>query len=318
MFRAGKDRCRGLLSSAEDERAARRSEKTLLSPFIGRPASDGRQWNAMKRRIQCSLCGDAGYIIDKNNEFCVARLCACQKRCAVCGGSGYIYEKQGGYEVVRECSCTARSRRIRLFNAARIPARCDGTFDNFTPRSKEMELAKMTAAATAQGYQKEHPSRGFIISGPVGTGKTHLLCAALRWLTLEAGVTARYVEISFLYSEIKDGFSHGQSVLEALQPLIEPDVLAIDEIGRGNCKGFELETFDELIARRYNTRKTTILATNFRLGDKRPAGSNYHDPIEAQASPYLVDRIGPRSWSRISEMCHCLEIPPETEDYRRL
>ena len=270
----------------------------------------------MKRRTQCSLCGDAGYIIDKTSEFCTARLCKCQGRCAVCGGSGYLYEKQGAYEVVRECSCGLRAKRLRLFNAARIPARCDGTFDTFIPQSREMELAKMTATATAQEYRKERPSRGFIISGPVGTGKTHLLCATLHWLTLEAGISARYVEISFLYSEIKNGFSHGQSVLEALEPLISPDVLAIDEIGRGRCSEFELETIDELIARRYNTRKTTILATNFRLGDKRQAAAGFHDPIQAQASPYLVDRIGARSWSRINEMCHCLEIPSGTADFR--
>ncbi|MBQ4335267.1 MAG: ATP-binding protein, partial [Myxococcaceae bacterium] len=182
-------------------------------------------------------------------------------------------------------------------------------------RSQKMELAKITAIATAHEYRREHPSRGFVISGPVGTGKTHLLCATIHWLTLEAGFSARYVEISFLYSEIRNGFSRGQSVLDALQPLISPDVLAIDELGRGRCSEFELETIDELIARRYNTRKTTIFATNYLLTKKASAGG-YRDPAQAQASHCLIDRIGERSWSRLNEMCHLIELPQETSDYR--
>lgn len=270
----------------------------------------------MKRRIQCSDCQDTGYLIDRTSEFCVARPCQCKAHCALCDGHGYLYEEQGGYEVVRECQCRIRPHQLQLFNAARIPSRCYGTFEDFKPRSQTMALAKNAAFTTAHEYRREHPSRGFVISGPVGTGKTHLLCATLHWLTLEAGFSARYVEISFLYSEIKNGFSHGQSVLDALQPLIAPDVLAIDELGRGRCTEFELETIDELIARRYNTRKTTIFATNYLLAKKPARAGGYYDPVQSQASRYLVDHIGERSWSRLNEMCHLIELPQETTDYR--
>ena len=269
----------------------------------------------MKRRIQCIDCHDSGYLIDRTSESCVASACACKAHCPLCDGRGFLYEKQDGYEVVRECQCRIRPRQLQLFNEARIPARCDGTFDDFKALSQKMELAKITAIATAHEYRREHPSRGFVISGPVGTGKTHLLCATIHWLTLEAGFSARYVEISFLYSEIRNGFSRGQSVLDALQPLISPDVLAIDELGRGRCSEFELETIDELIARRYNTRKTTIFATNYLLTKKASAGG-YRDPAQAQASHCLIDRIGERSWSRLNEMCHLIELPQETSDYR--
>lgn len=284
-------------------------------PFGIQFPRQGRQ--SMKRHIQCEACQDAGYVIDRSTDFCVAKSCQCRANCPHCGGTGFIRVNEGGYDAMKECDCRIRGKRLALFNAARIPARCDATFDGFQPSSDAMSRARLTAEATAREYTKGNPSKGFLISGPVGTGKTHLLCAALHWLTLESGVTARYVEISFLYSEIKNGFSHGQSVLEALEPLIAPDVLAIDEIGRGRCTEFEMEVVDELVARRYNTRKTTIFATNYRLKKDAAQPGGYSDPVQAAASQWLVDRIGERSWSRIREMCHCIELPPDTPDYRK-
>ena len=48
---------------------------------------------------------------------------------------------------------------------------------------------------------------------------------------------------------------------EIIQPLSEVEVLAIDELGRGRGSAFELETMDELIARRYNAGRVTLFGT---------------------------------------------------------
>ncbi len=113
-----------------------------------------------------------------------------------------------------------------------------------------------------------------MLSGPVGTGKTHLLAATLAHLVLEVGVQARYVEISLLYATIRRGFQEGKSGGEIIGPLSEVEVLAIDELGKGRGSPFEMETMDELIARRYNAHRTTLFATNYSLESERKNGAH--------------------------------------------
>src|SRR5205085_780379 len=128
----------------------------------------------------------------------------------------------------------------------------------------------------------------FVLSGPVGTGKTHLLASTLRWVTAEMGVAAAYVEISLLYATIRRGFQEGKSGGEIIKPLSQVELLAIDELGKGRGSPFEMETLDELIARRYNAgrsrssrrtirssrpRRARTAATSRRRISKRPRRS---------------------------------------------
>ena len=156
----------------------------------------------------------------------------------------------------------------------------------------------------------------------MGTGKTHLLAAALGHLLLEAGVEARYVEISLLYATIRRGFSEGKSGGEIIGPLAEVEVLAIDELGKGRGSAFELETMDELIARRYNAGRTTLFGTNYSLAPARHGakGAKSSEDLKAAAkeSDLLRDRVGERIYSRLCEMCEFCTLPLDTPDHRRV
>ncbi len=260
-------------------------------------------------------------VIDRTGERCVARVCGCATECPLCGGSGRTFVEKGGYTFAQACACQSTASRVALFNRARLPARCGLTFDSYSPVNEEQVKAHSVAVTTARRYRPEAPSKGFLVSGPVGTGKTHLLCATLRHLTLEVGVSARYVEISFLFSEIRKGFAENRSGLDAILPLVDADVLAIDELGKGRGSGFELDTLDELIARRYNANRTTLFATNFIL-DAGASGDgfvavNARTVSKPPASELLLrERIGERIYSRLHEMCHFIQFPQGTDDWR--
>jgi DNA replication protein DnaC len=251
----------------------------------------------------------------------VAQACGCNAECATCEGTGRIHLVKDGYSYVKPCDCRSITARVLRFNQARLPARCGLSFDEFLPVQDEQEKALMVAKTTAHRYRPDAPSKGFIVSGPVGSGKTHLLCATLRHLTLELGIPAKYVEISFLFAEIRDGFSKKKSGLDAIQPLIDTEVLAIDELGKGRGSPFELDTLDELIARRYNAGKTTLFATNYSLSADRPRSGGYVDPADRMgdrpADLLLRERVGERIYSRLQEMCHSIQFPPTTPDHRR-
>jgi DNA replication protein DnaC len=263
----------------------------------------------------------------------VARVCDCSQNCPRCEGRGYFLEQQQHvfservgpriYEVLVPCSCRSLRRRIEFFSQAQIPsvlARAD--LDNYLPQKSQV-LAKQVASSFAHGYSRGQSVKGFVLSGPVGTGKTHLLAAVLGHLTLEVGVAARYVEISLLYATIRRGFQEGRSGGEIIGPLSEVEVLAIDELGKGRGSPFEMETLDELIARRYNAKRTTLFATNYSLEPERKSivrAKGYRDSEELKAAgrePELLrERVGERIYSRLCQMCDLVELPQDTKDYR--
>lgn len=267
----------------------------------------------------------ASLVFERTGDYASARLAEPLSACPDCGGTGLVRTttRQNGrvYEVVSPCPRALEQRRATLFNEVRLPAvHAQASFESYKPSNGEQARALETAKAFALDF--EHASRGFVIAGPVGTGKTHLLCATLKHLAVERGVKAAYVEISLLYSQIRRGFQDGKSGGEIIGPLSQIDVLAIDELGKGRGSQFELETLDELIARRYNAGKITLFATNYSL--KAPEDSKMRGYfgvetiIEASKdSKLLCDRVGDRIYSRLCEMCDFVELPATTADMRR-
>jgi DNA replication protein DnaC len=284
----------------------------------------------------CSECGGRNYRLSTTADRARARVCSCMANCPHCAGQGYVLSVQEEtfsqkvgprrYETVTPCLCRVLRGRVEAFNRTGIPGvLARASFENYLPFHEAHDAAKQAATRFASSFRRGAANRGFIISGPVGSGKTHLLTAALARLVLEGGVEARYLEISLLFADIRRGFQEGKSGGEIIGPLSDVDVLAIDELGRGRGSPFEMETLDELIARRYNAGRTTLFATNYSLEPERKsrphARSGYRSTAEDAAAPrdteLLRERVGERIYSRLCEMCEFVGLPPETPDHRR-
>lgn len=285
---------------------------------------------------QCPRCAGLRYIVERVGTRAVAKACDCGAVCSICQGAGFVRTQRDGaftmasgpqtYDVAAPCSCRVLPKRLARFNASGVPAvLAHARFDNYKPARGEQDKALQVAQRFAHEYSEAAGTRGFVLGGPVGSGKTHLLVATLLHLTLERGVATQYVEISFLYAQIRRGFSEGKSGGEIIGPLSEIPVLAIDELGKGRMSAFELETMDELIARRYNAGRTTLFATNYSLepekrGARRgSAGYLTTDDARqsARESEYLRDRTGDRIFSRLMEMSDFVQFPAETPDHRQ-
>ncbi|AEI68346.1 ATP-binding protein [Corallococcus macrosporus] len=285
----------------------------------------------------CGVCGGRTYVIERRGDQALARTCECSGNCSVCGGRGHVLvereaefsQKVGPrrYEVMEQCVCTQRRTRISRFNEVGLPAVVShASFDNYRAFNEAQDRGRGVALHFAHQYVKGGPSKGFILSGPVGTGKTHLLAATLGHLVLELGVRGRYVEISLLYATIRRGFQEGKSGGEIIGPLSEVEVLAIDELGKGRGSPFEMETLDELIARRYNAGRTTLFATNYSLEPEKravrgAAPTGYRTTEDARSAArdadLLRERVGERIYSRLCELCTFVELPKDTPDRRR-
>ncbi|HVE82174.1 MAG TPA: ATP-binding protein [Myxococcales bacterium] len=282
--------------------------------------------------MPCATCKSRSYVISGEGDFAVARVCECARPCKVCGGSGYVLgtreetfsQKVGPrrYDVLGPCTCRVLEGRVARFCEAKVPAaHARAEFEGYRPFGEESARARDVAMKFALGYRRGERARGYVLSGPVGSGKTHLLSATLAHVVMEAGARGEYVEISHLYANIRRGFQEGKSGGEIIRPLSEVELLAIDEMGKGRLSPFELETLDELISRRYNAGRTTLFATNYSLRPPERARAAYVTTGElkeaGKESQLLYDRVGDRIYSRLCEMCDFVELPRSTPDHRR-
>jgi DNA replication protein DnaC len=99
--------------------------------------------------------------------------------------------------------------------------------------------------------------------GTVGTGKTHLACGLVR----EYG--GKYATSPDIVEEIRraKSFSADQTEKQIIDYYSHVKLLVVDEIGRGVAATDEKYMLYQIINARYNTRKPTVLISNFTKAD---------------------------------------------------
>lgn len=266
---------------------------------------------------QCPLCMGLGGMVVPDGEFAVVQLCSCVTPCPHCQGTGFVAESTAFRARRQRCVCQEALSRFRAFEAVRMPARHAGStraaFQAANQRQAQVlgEVSKYLAS-----YTPGQMNRGLILYGDVGRGKTHLLTALLRELVISKGVRARFVEFSHLLSDLKAGFDSGQGSASRIDPLVDIEVLGIDELGKGRATEFESTVIDEIVSRRYNAMRPILATTNFAPGPAtgRATANAAERALGAGSAPSLRDRVGDRVYSRLRETCDF--VPVLGDDYR--
>ena len=258
--------------------------------------------------VECALCEGSGYRLGTSGEWAVASRCSCRTPCPDCSDSGFLVVEGEKGQAARPCDCRLLDRKIRLYNEAGIPARfANCCIEDIGDRSK-YDLLKHRAAC-------EPGDPGFLLWGEPGVGKTHLVCGLVGYLTLERAFSCRFIDTMRLIRDLKHGLSEGKWDSEVIAPLLDVDVLVIDELGKGRCSDFELAVLDQLISSRYNAGRTIHCTSNYR---PEAEGAPSPGPGIEGGFPVLNtlrERVGERIYSRLSEMCHIREV--KGEDYRK-
>ncbi len=214
----------------------------------------------------------------------------------VCDGSGWIL---GPEDVARPCDCRGqrlergRSRGV----SSAIPARYRGiSFDRPPVSDMARDLQTKIAVNEVKAYVDDlnvrlQEGRGLWLFGDTGTGKTSLAMLISK-AALEAGRTVAIYSLPKLLARIRrtyDSAPGGDSYLSFFEQLTSVDLLHLDDLGAEKRSDWVLEQLYALVNERYEAQRSIVITTNLQ-----------HEELEEQ--------IGPRTVSRLAQMCDEVEI----------
>lgn len=166
-------------------------------------------------------------------------------RCKACEDSGYVESPKG----LLECEC-----RLDRKASAAVPKRFAAASLIDFPEAIQKRVLDWFAA----------PQDGLFIHGSVGSGKTHLACAIVRLFFLTRRY-AHFLRAAELYSCLRDCYSRNESEAGLLEKFVAYPLLVLDDIGAGSLSDYERRITLEILDRRLNSLKPTVVTSNWDL-----------------------------------------------------
>src|SRR5262249_9760830 len=106
---------------------------------------------------------------------------------------------------------------------------------------------------------------GILFVGPCGVGKTHLAVAIIKHLIVEKAVPCLFYDFRELIRQIQNSYNpvSQTSQMKILAPVLESEVLVLDELGANKPTAWVQDTIAYIINERYNRKKVTLFTSNF-------------------------------------------------------
>lgn len=226
--------------------------------------------------------------------------------CPRCNNSGWV-PRPGDDLRVDACGCQGDLRRQQRLASASVPKRyAHCSLDTFREKSTVLRNAKKRVQEFVDLWPNTPEGKGLLLMGGCGVGKTHLAVSALLEI-INSGKPGRLLFSNFqdLIQEIQGSFDNdsGTNKSEILRPVLEADLLVLDELGSQKPTQFVQDILYYIINTRYNEERTTIFTTN------------YYDRGDSKEET-LEQRIGTRLRSRLAEMAYRIEFTG-ANDHRR-
>ncbi|MFC1853572.1 ATP-binding protein [candidate division CSSED10-310 bacterium] len=197
-------------------------------------------------------------------------------------------------------------QRARLFNKATIPSRfINATMGALRQQKSTPSIMKAITWIDKWCQLDPLPQKGILLSGPHGAGKSFVMAAVIRWLTLQRGISCLFAIFGLFLMKVKQRYNTGENDYELFENLFNADVLILDDVGSSRNSEWTNDVFKTIIARRYNDCAITFLTTNL-------SGGLSEEKNENDFSLWA----GSHSTSRLNEMSYWLTF--DGPDRRRL
>ena len=216
--------------------------------------------------------------------------------CAICEDTGWKTITIDGVSRVARCECWQQRFSQSLLKNARIPRRyahCE--LSNFEIHTDTQRAAHQKAVRLVEQFPVVE--KGLLFYGDAGVGKTHLAVALMREAIIRKSARAVFYEVRELLKLVRDTYrdSTEMSELDVLRPVLEAELLVLDDLGLEKKSEWVDETIGLVINTRYSERRLTVITTNLRDVESTEPGS-------------FVFQLGLRTRSRLKEMCDWMRI----------
>lgn len=198
--------------------------------------------------------------------------------CPQCEDTGYLGPGQ-------KCLCLIKEEEEKRWSLSGLaPEQQRQTFDSFSLQyytekkkyQKILESCRSFAEDICQGKKVAN----LVLTGPVGTGKTHLSSAIANYL-LQAGKSVSYLKIGRLLDLLREAkFQEKGDRNDFLDYLAKVELLIIDDLGTEVLTEFAGEQILNVLDERINYQLPWVINTNF-----TPTQLDAHYELR------LVDRI---------------------------
>ena len=133
--------------------------------------------------------------------------------CQICDGSGLrIVVREDGTRAAKDCECRIERRVARMIAKTNIPKRyehctLDSYDTDFPSASRSLKAAHRSARKFVESYPLETRGTGLLLTGSIGTGKTHLAVGILQALVAERGATGLFYDYRELLKQVQHSYN---------------------------------------------------------------------------------------------------------------
>lgn len=238
--------------------------------------------NAYKTGEVCPVCGEEIWAVKVMDIKEFKRPCRCKNEEAI-------------QEEARIAERRKKEKIERRRESSRIPSRfLECGFKNFEDRPGVGEALTACREWTLNRHQNIENGRGLVLSGPAGTGKTHLGAAILNYSLID--YRSVFWDVNGNLLRMLPGGAPQDEQQRLLEDACRATVLLLDDLGAEKPSEWTQKQLTVIINDRYASNLPTIVTTNW-------VGSD------------LRERIGERCYSRLMEMCDVAVLT--ASDYRR-
>lgn len=188
-----------------------------------------------------------------------------------------------------------RERREKLSRIGIPPLFYGSSFENYIAKNQNAGKALDACKKFVENIIAEEETKGLFLSGPFGTGKTHLAAASIIKL-FDAKITGLDFEVTPKLLALTRKTFNTDDNRDYIGQASGAGILVLDDVGAEKISEWVREQLFLLINERYENQLPTIITTNASMSE-------------------LEDRIGGASVSRIWGMCKGFVL--DGEDHRK-